>query len=502
MGLVTLSMPLTSSATETSNKEVLPQECDPQAEKNQKDIEDFLNSFMTNTSCKETNGIVICAVDNRPVVNLAAPESLGEEISLNPDQESDLQSRLARLSEIFDLSVEEPLAITKDNKVYQIDSSNNIVTEIDLTTQQRKDVALDPSLLVAGFGGSGRLEILNEKGQSDFIDFNELFNSGSKPAASNTSNNGQDPLSSYNAHLNDFGVIDPRSSSNSSMGEIETPSNEEENENLLSQFAAIQQKLDLILETLKKKNPEASLNFMMLGNKNTNPRETRRRPSLKPGRFIRSGSFDFHNIAESDLRNVIDPASSFSSPNLTSPNDSNSTLVLGDSSIASSHSDSNESLYAETSSPSDIISSSMDPTNSEFDSQIENLESEIFGKDILEDSRIFPDSIKFESNSKSSKKITPSLSSISKLTSLNRVFFERPELNRIHQIMGFFELKNPSISNSVQKTESSFKFMKSEHSSSRPRTPENKPQQAESTLLATLNDRRKLLAEPPAKNLA
>ncbi|MGA0163691.1 MAG: hypothetical protein ACO3LE_05485, partial [Bdellovibrionota bacterium] len=171
-------------ASGSLNETAPSQDCDPQAEKNQKDIEEFLNSFMSRTSCKETNGIVICSAENRPLVSLAAPESLGEEISLTSEQESDLQSRLARLSEIFDLSVEEPLAITKDNKVYQIDSSNNIVTEIDLTTQQRKDVALDPNLLVAGFGGSGRLEILNEKGQSDFVDFNELFNAGSESSES------------------------------------------------------------------------------------------------------------------------------------------------------------------------------------------------------------------------------------------------------------------------------------------------------------------------------
>ena len=125
MGLAAFSGPFTSSASEGSNEIALPQDCDPQAEKNQKDIEEFLNSFMRRTSCKETNGIVICSAENRPVLNLAAPESLGEEISLTSEQESDLQSRLARLSEIFDLSVEEPLAITKDNKVYQIEYLSN-----------------------------------------------------------------------------------------------------------------------------------------------------------------------------------------------------------------------------------------------------------------------------------------------------------------------------------------------------------------------------------------
>ncbi|MGA0164822.1 MAG: hypothetical protein ACO3LE_11380, partial [Bdellovibrionota bacterium] len=321
---------------------------------------------------------------------------------------------------------------------------------------------------------------------------------------SNEEPSNEEATSSGNAELNDLGLIDPRTSSNSSVDQIETPRNEDEKQNLMSQFAAIQQKLDLILENLKKQNSETNLKSNLFENKNVNHRKTPGRPSLKSARFVRSGSFDFGNIAKSNLRNIIDPASSVSSPNLRSPNDPDSSLVLGDSSIGSSsiapsHLDSNENFSSENDTSSEIVSGLSKTADSEFDSQIENLENEIFDVGIIEKNEIAADSFSSESNSKDSRPIKPSLKKILNLTSFNKLSFNEPALNRMREIMGFFEMKNLSISNSVQKDAPPFDAVKSDHSSAGPKTSENKPKQAEQQagpkLLANLNERRKLLAE-------
>ncbi|MGA0164823.1 MAG: hypothetical protein ACO3LE_11385, partial [Bdellovibrionota bacterium] len=293
-----------------------------------------------------------------------------------------------------------------------------------------------------------------------------------------------------------LGMIDPSTASYSMK--------EEKDEQLLSQLAEINAKFDLILKHLKNEQL-----------KNRNPEENSEENSMllleKPSENLFENLFgDFRRsflasaLVGPPSRELKSSRTRFSRQNFNRANseNENSSLVSGDpSSTSTANSTTKEALGERAGNLSNlaVVSSLSNTFNStaaaptgldpQIADQTEALAGEIF--DPRENTAMAANSRNAESNDKDSKQ---SHSQVFALVSLIKTSLDKA-LNRIPEIAGFMDLINSSPLKLANRGNSS-KLGPSDRASHESGTSENTPQAAEPKLLATLNERRKLLAEP------